>query len=35
MVYEITINVNVNYITATATITPWNTEDMTFDKYIL
>ena len=34
-VYEITVNVNVDYITATATITPWNTEDMTFDKVIL
>ena len=34
-VYEITVNVNVNYITATATITPWNNETMTFDKYIL
>ncbi len=34
-VYEITVNVNIDYITATATITPWNTEDMTFDKVIL
>lgn len=34
-VYEITVNVNVNYITVTATITPWNSETMTFDKYIL
>ena len=34
-VYEITVNVSVNYITATATITPWNEETMTFDKYIL
>lgn len=34
-VYEITVNVNVNYITATATITPWNKEDMVFDKVTL
>lgn len=34
-VYEITVNVNVNYITATATIMPWNTEEITFEKRIL
>lgn len=34
-VYEITVSVNVNYVTVTAAITPWNHEDITFDKYIL
>lgn len=34
-VYEITVNVNVNYISATATISPWLSETLTFDKFTL
>lgn len=34
-IYEITVNVNVSYISATATITPWTKESMSLGKHIL